>query len=275
MSLLNSLRRLTSRKTARRSVDGSSESDAANSKSFSGDLALFNSKFLSGEPFSLVRFGDGEMKIIQGEAIDLSSKYNGEHKYVPGQAVDEQQRVRLTESLKFQDTRYFVGIACPCCVGIDNFMDLKKASGQPESQLTWANIFVNANYHPFLEQTTPLFTNRKIAMVCHERADLNGLPFTVEKRFSTGGNSWINDHQRVYQELHDTFSSLEQGDKDSWVVLFCAGVLSNILVKEMTIRHPGHTYIDLGSVYDSKMNLGKTRKYLKGSKNLKKVCVWA
>lgn len=271
MSLLSSLRSLMIRTEAR----SRPPTEAAHSKSFSGDLALFNHKFLSGEPFSLVRFGDGEMKIIQGDPIDLSSKYNGEHKYVPGLPIDEQQRVRLRESLTFQSPRYFVGIACPCCVGMNNFMDLKKTSAQPESQLTWANIFVNANYHRFLEHTTPLFAKRKIAMVCHELADLSGLPFPVEKRFSTGGNAWVKDYQRVYQELDYTFSNLENQDEESWIVLFCAGVLSNILVKEMTTRHPNHTYIDLGSVYDSKMNLGKTRKYLKGSKNLKKVCVWA
>ncbi len=276
MSILNSLRRLTSRRASEpRPVNDVNNLQDTGSKSFRGDLELFNAKILSEEPFSLVRFGDGEMKIIQGEAIDLSSKYNGEHKYEPGQPVDEQQRARLAESLTFQSSRYFVGIACPCCVGMDNFMDLKKAAMQRESQLTWANIFVNSNYHPFLEQTTPLFAKRKIALVCHELADISGLPFPIEKRFSTGANAWVNDHQRVYQELDATFSSLEHRNQESWIVLFCAGVLSNILVREMSYSHPEHTYIDLGSVYDSKMKLGKTRKYLKGSKNLKKVCVWS
>lgn len=243
------------------------------SKSFRDDLEFFNQKLCSGEPFSLVRFGDGEMMIINGEATDLSSKYNGEHRYIPGRLIDEQQRIRLAESLTYKSNRYYVGIACPCCVGMENFQKLKKSSAQAESQLTWANIFVNANYHPFLKHTTPLLATRKVAMVCHERADVGGLSFSVEKKFLVGGNSWIDDYQRLQQELDVVFNVLEDED-ESWVVLFCAGVLSNIVVKEMTEKYPRHTYIDLGSVYDIKMRLGKTRKYLKGSKNLKKVCVW-
>lgn len=273
MSLLSRLLSLgQDRKTGNRN---SAVSDQSASKSFPGDLEIFNKKISSGEPFSLVRFGDGEMKIIQGESIDLSGKYNGEHRYIPGVPIDEQQRAVLADSLHYQSDRYFVGIACPCCVGKDNFQHLKNTSNQPESQLTWANIFVNANYKIFLEKTTPLLAQRKIAFVCHEKAVLNNLPFTVDQRFSTGGNAWINDHQRVSSELELFFNGLsEQSNNESWLVLFCAGVLSNILVKEMTVKHPNHSYVDLGSVYDSTMGLGKTRKYLKGSKNLKKVCVW-
>jgi len=246
-----------------------------NVKTFAGALEQFNDKLKSGVPFSLVRFGDGEMKIIQGELIDLSSKYNGEHKYVPGQPDGEEQRVLLSESLHFRHEQYYVGIACPCCVGMDNFSALKEASAQPESQLTWANIFVNANYRTFLETTTPLLAHRRIALVCHHQANTDGLPFQVEQRFSTGANAWIKDHQRLSQEMSAFLTELEtNGRSESWVFLFCAGVLSNILVKELTEKFPRHTYIDAGSVYDSMLGLGKTRKYLKGSKNLKKVCVW-
>lgn len=273
MSLLSRMLHLfQGKKTGIQNVDAVEDSDT---KSFRGDLEIFNEKINSCEPFSLVRFGDGEMKIVQGESIDLSAKYNGEHRYIPGTPVDEQQRAVLADSLHYQSNRYFVGIACPCCVGKDNFQQLKDASNQSEAQLTWANIFVNANYKIFIEKTTPLFATRKIAFVCHEKADLSNLPFTVSRRYSTAGNAWINDHKRLSEELDDFFSSLVgEGNNESWLVLFCAGVLSNILVKEMTVKHPNHSYIDLGSVYDLKMGLGKTRKYLKGSKNLKKVCVW-
>lgn len=276
MAMITKIRQLLHRRGSRQGhVDQPGEIFQTGSKTFSGDLAMFNQKLASAEPFSLVRFGDGEMKIIQGEFTDLSAKANGEHRYQPGNPIDEQQRQYLADSLHYQNDRYYVGIACPCCVGFKNFEQLKAASAQPDMQLTWANIFVNANYKTFLEETTPLFSKRKIVLVCHEKAQPDNLPFSVEKQFSTAGNAWINDHQRLTSELGAYLRQLSVNEPSTGrVVLFCAGVLSNILIKEMTEQYPDHTFIDTGSVYDSMLGLGKTRKYLKGSKNLRKVCVW-
>ena len=245
-------------------------------KHFGAALLEFNRRLQARQPFSLVRFGDGEMMIIQGKAIDLFDKYNGEHRYVPGAANDEQQRTRLTASLHYQNPRYFVGIACPCCVGRDNFHQLKSGSGQADEQLTWANLFVNSNYRVFLQQTVPLLQQMPVNLVCHQRADPSGLPFSVGKTFRTGANAWVNDYQRVHDELDQWVASSASTNE---VFLFCAGVLSNILVKEMTQRHPGHTYIDLGSVFDTHLGLGATRSYLKSGffrrkRKLNKTCVW-
>jgi len=131
--------RLIGKSTARFHVEHPSN------KSFHDELKQFNVRLTEQENFSLVRFGDGEMIIINGEAIDLSQKYNGEHQYIPDEKQHEQQREILRQSLVWQSSNYYVGIACPCCVGTPAFLALKDQSEQPEQQLTWANIFVNSN----------------------------------------------------------------------------------------------------------------------------------
>lgn len=241
-------------------------------KTFSGDLKKFNLKLKQKENFSLVRFGDGEMIVINGEGIDLSQKYNGEHKYAPGNDTDEKFRQILTDSLIFKSSQYFVGLTCRCCVGDNECDQLRHQSQQSVKNLTWATIFIYANYPLFLETTITEFNKRVVNIVCHEKAGLDKLPITITKDFRVGSNAWVNDYNRLLDNMSRYI--VDNTIKDE-VFIFCAGVLSNMLIYELTRRHPKNTYIDLGSVFDDLMGLGKTRKYLKGSgKRLKKACIW-
>lgn len=248
------------------------EVNAEFEKTFSGDLNMFNTKLRKNENFSLVRFGDGEMIVINGEKIDLSEKCNGEHKYIPGNDVDESYRQILTDSLTYKSAQYYVGLPCRCCVGDEHCDQLKAQSQQDEKALTWANIFVNANYPSFLNYTVNELKQRTVNIVCHDLAELAGLPFETVKDFRIGANAWVQDYERLLAEMSLYISSK---DTKNEVFIFCAGVLSNMLIYELTRLFPNNTYIDLGSVFDDHLNLGKTRKYLKGSKKrLKQVCVW-
>jgi hypothetical protein len=215
---------------------------------------------------------DGEMVVINGEAIDLSEKCNGEHKYTPQNPEDERCRKILEESLLYQNPNYFVGLPCRCCVGDQHCDELRKQSQQPEQQLTWANLFVNANYPRFLDETLSVLKTRSINIICHNKAKLDQLPFTVKKDFRVGTNAWVNDYDKTLKEIVDYIDKLKIKDE---VFLFCAGVLSNMLIYQLTKRFPNNTYIDVGSVFDDMMQLGQTRKYLKGNRRrLKKVCIW-
>ena len=241
-------------------------------RSFSGDLKKFNLKLSQKENFSLVRFGDGEMIVINGESIDLSQKCNGEHKYDPANKADEKFRQILTDSLTYKDSQYFVGLPCRCCVGDKECDQLRLQSQQDEESLTWANIFVNSNYPLFLETTVAELSNREVNIICHEKAKLDSLPIAIKKDFRVGGNAWVNDYEKSLNEISQYISANSIKDE---VFIFCAGVLSNMLIYELSRKHRDNTFIDLGSVFDAVMGLGKTRKYLKGSKKrLQKVCIW-
>ena len=241
-------------------------------KDFHTELDKFIAMLDAGDNFALVRFGDGEMTVINGNPIDLSEKCNGEHRYVPGDATHEEQRKRLQDSLRHQDAAYYVGIACPCCVGEKDFLGLKQQSGQPESQLTWANLLVNSNYPRFRAMAVPVLARRGAILVSHHKSRPEGLPFKVIRHFGVGPNAWLNDCGRSLDEL---VRFLEEERVQDQVFLFAAGVLSNILIHELHRRFPGNTYLDIGSVFDVDLGLGMTRKYLRNSRRrLKKTCVW-
>ena len=248
------------------------EKRATQKKTFSGDLVLFNRKLKQGENFSLVRFGDGEMFVINGDSIDCSNKCYGEHKYTRNNKEDEAHREILKQSLLFKNKQYFVGLPCRCCVGDERCDQLRKQSQQDETNLTWANIFVNANYTTFLEFTVPLFQSRTINIVCRAQANIKNLPFAVSKDFRVGANAWVADYDRLLDEMMDYISS---NNIENEVFIFCAGVLSNMLIYQLTKAFPKNTYINLGSALDVMMGLGKTRRYLRGrKKRLNKVCIW-
>jgi hypothetical protein len=241
-------------------------------KLFHAALDDVNANLASGKNFSLARFGDGEMAVINGEAIDLLEKWHGEHQYIPGSSQHETQRARLTASLLHQSKNYFVGIACPCCVGEQAFLKLKQQSQQRESQLTWANVFVNSNFPRFQALTTPLLAKRKTVLISHIKSQPTGLPFLIERHFGVGPNAWLRDHDRLLGELTNF---IEQYTVHDHVFLFCAGVLSNILIFELHQRFPQNTYLDVGSVFDVELGLGATRKYLMNKRRrLRKICVW-
>jgi hypothetical protein len=151
----------------------------------------------------------------------------------------------------------------------DNF---RRQSKQDQSQLTWANIFVNANYPIFLNSTVVALQGKTINIICHEKADIVGLPFDINQRFNIGSNAWSANYD---EKLDQLTKYIENNKIENQIFIFCAGVLSNMLVFKLSQHYPNNTYLDLGSVFDDIMNLGQTRKYLKGSKKrLKKVCVW-
>jgi len=212
------------------------------------------------------------MEVINGKAIDLSGKCNGEHKYSPDNEKDEHYRQILEQSLLHKNDNYYVGLPCRCCVGDKHCDNLRTQSKQDEAQLTWANIFVNANYPEFLESTIATLQDKTINMVCHEKSDLAGLPFKVNDSFNVGANAWSANYDSMLAELS---TYIEKKNIENQVFIFCAGVLSNMLIFQLNKAYPNNTYLDVGSVFDDMMGLGQTRKYLKGSKKrLKQVCVW-
>jgi len=241
-------------------------------KLFTEELAIFNQKLINNEHFALVRFGDGEMIVINGEAIDLSKKCNGEHKYNPDNEKDEHYRQILEQSLLHKNKKYFVGLPCRCCVGDNHCDELRSQSQQNIAQLTWANIFVNANYPIFLAQTIDILKSKSITIICHEKAVLNGLPFNVSNDFRVGANAWVDSYDKSLEQLS---THIKENNVKNQVFIFCAGVLSNMLIFQLSKAYPDNTYLDVGSVFDDMMDLGKTRKYLKGSKKrLKQICIW-
>jgi hypothetical protein len=203
-------------------------------KPFSEEIKKFHKKLVDGENFSIARFGDGEMMALRGETVVSGC---GEWNTNGVDPRYHDARILLNAAYTYQDPGYYVGIVCPCCQGQENFKKMKYGSGQPESNLTYANLFVNTNYPFFLNQFIPEFQKRKIVLVANETSRLDRLPFTG--RFvSVKYNAWIENQDLVNWDI--------SGERDI-VFLFACGPLGKILAQQWWSQNKNNTYLDIGS----------------------------
>src|SRR6478609_2353354 len=107
-------------------------------KNFKEELEKLHSRLLTGRNFSFAKAADGEEAIMMNEPVN-----NGEFNFIPGE--HEFFRQKLIESLQFRHPDYYIGVNCVCCQG-EKAARMIDRSGQDQEHLTFANIFVNANY---------------------------------------------------------------------------------------------------------------------------------
>jgi len=236
---------------------------------FKKALLFFLGKIKKGEHFAFSRWGDGEMAILKGRKIDIIEKEHGEFRYTPGDEADENLRKILCKAFRHRNKDYYVGIGCPCCVGVESFRLMRENSGQDREHLTWANVFVNANYDFFVEGFIKgIFKDKNVVLVCNQKSRIELLPFKPVAVYRIGKNSWREN----YSLCEEIRRWIKNGRIKNHVFLFCAGPLSNILTYELFINEKENTYIDAGSILDPYLGLGYTRDYLRRGLTRKKIC---
>lgn len=240
-------------------------------KTFDGDFTKFLNMIKSGKHFSLSRWGDGELMILEGKAIDIRSKGNGEFRYDPNIEDYIGVRNKLIVSYTHKDDNYFIGVACPCCVGQEKYEYMKNKSRQDEEHLTWANIFVNANYERTINELIPELSNHSVTIVVNKNAKIDNLPFKPTNVLRVGTDAW-HDNYDIVQDMIENI--VMHGIKNE-IFLFAAGPLANILTYALwEYGSKQNTYIDIGSILDPYLKLKLTRGYHLGASTLNKICIW-
>ncbi len=261
--------------------------------SFRNDFDHLLSLIKTGENFAFSRFSDGEMDIMQdlrlqldvnlvqvGEETIWKNYHKVDHKnYDP--AIPEHQTMResLIAAYKHQQHNYFSGLSCRCCVGPENFKWMVDLYNQGDhTHLTWANLIVNGNYKPFIEEMWPELQKRELVMICHESADLVAFPVELKKEFRVGYNAMIND----IHIIDDMDNYITDNDISNHVFLFSASSFSALAMHKLYQKHPNNTYLNIGTTLNTFMGMPVDRIYLQGYWNndpaaqgdLNKICVW-
>lgn len=220
-------------------------------KNYKNEIKIFLEKLKSGKNFSLAKFADGEWGAIKGtQFLPANGEWaaNGDH------PLYEIVRKELEDSLKYQHPDYYVAI-CPC------YKETIKFSEQSESQITYANIFVNSNYEYYKEHYINHYKERDIHLVTHKNTNLEDLPFKVEKFYPIEYNAWI-----LNRDLPDQI--LEKDLKDK-LFLFAAGSFANILAHKLWKNNKNNTYLDIGSTLNPWTKIERLKRdYYMGNKEL-------
>jgi hypothetical protein len=251
-------------------------------KHFNEEFDFFLNKIKEHESFSLVRFHDGEWYIISKRFIDIRQKCHGEWKYDPDNVGDNYLRDCFIDALQYKDDNYYVGIMTNChCLkdfkhgGHELLRDL---SGQSDSNLTFASVFMNKNYLRAQNEIIPLLKDNKIILIAHSEANVKNLPFVPEVFFSIRGN---NAWKSQYGVIDTVKKYLKETNPIGYMFLVCCGPLSEMLIHQLHGVNNKNTYIDFGSTLDEYMFSEGSRWFHRGiadsnvrSMLLHHECVW-
>jgi len=228
-------------------------------KDFSLDIKILLKKLKNNEKFSFSKYADGEYAILRNQTITNCDNWT----YTSD--IDLKYSDELLKSLKFNEPGYYIGISCPCCVNKEQVSWYRDTVNVSNSQLTWANIFVNNNYKFFKKEYIEAFKNYDIILVANNNANIENLPFDVEEHIKVTNTAWKDNF-----DLVENLPTKNYKDK---LFLFVCGPLGNMLAAKMWEKNKNNTYLDIGSTLNPWL-VGNNRGYLIGGGTTNKICVW-
>lgn len=250
-------------------------------KDFTNEFDKFKKMLIDKEPFAFTRFSDGEVFILQNKKLILGENYyvtgdkagagiygpEERKNFDPEDKILQARRKDLIRSFEHKQHNYFKGIPSKQDIHIDLDFNYDK-----DEDLTFANLFINANYKRFIQEIVEeIFPRRRIIYIVNERADLRGLPFRVDVDFRIGEDCFKNNYNVI-----NKVQNCLLGDTRDAIVLCSAASLSNLIIYHSYKLELGCTFLDIGSALNpylgDKMNsCMHTRDYLRsywmGEKN--------
>jgi len=233
------------------------------------ELEKFLSKIENNESFALSRWGDGEYRLFKGEYLirsdgELSRKRTWT--YTPSQEPQRKNAKIIVDCLSYESDNFYWGITCPQCrvcnvSGWSHYEMYEK-----KQNLTFASIFVNANHERFQERLPQVLENKIVYFVGHEEANIDNLPFKVEKHFKVGTNAWLHD-LNVLEEI-------KKYNKENIIILFACGPLSNYLITNLWKENKNNVLLDIGSSYDLELYGNWTRNFHRKEEGHDRTCDW-
>lgn len=260
-------------------------------KTFNGDFQKIKNYLLNGTNFSFTRFSDGELFVLQNKRLELNEDhyiigdqrgggwYNKEEQktFIPGD--HEFFRKKLEESLSCNLPKYYRGICTRPDVDLDTFNWMVDLGGGDSETLTWSNLWINGNYEKFINEIVPIFKTKKVILIVNESANINKLPFKVEKDFRVGTNCFIND----YGLIDEIKNYINENNLKDYLILVSAASLSNLIIHELHKVNTNNTYLEIGSTLNPIMEMegwkgsrGYLREYWlgQGRYHLNMDCTW-
>lgn len=237
---------------------------------FQEDLDEIFRLIVESDSLALARFADGEASVLKN--ITVGNKDGWLYKKDKNLIF----RRDLRHSLLCTDKNYIYGLSCTCCDKINHDFLLNSVR-TPLENLTFSNIWVNANYPIFNERfLRVLRESKKQVVVCSgSKARFTELEqyIHVADFIPIPGNCVI--YWEKYREQIRGLLDLKATQYNNTIFLFAAGPLSEILIHEMWQANPRNIYLDIGSTLDPMMFRRNSRAYHKdGHPFAQRVCTW-
>lgn len=233
-----------------------------NNKIFlNNEFDRFWNKISNGENFSLLRYGDGERSIMRGMKIKAQEGWESPD------CLSELGKALLS-SLNITEDNFYYGISCPCC---DLSAYYWYSTRIPSKNITFANLWVNANYSRFIEKFSLL--KRDAVVITNYRALGHKIGnLNILKHYGVGDDCisyWEKDAKELIQQIKEDF-----GSRNDLLYVISAGPMSEPIIVELYKNNPNNCYIDFGSSIDIFVHNKITRPYMDSSTPYAKQSCW-
>lgn len=238
-------------------------------RTFKEDFNFFWDRiFVYKTPTVFARYADGEAALIRGKPIGPDSMVARIDGWSAPSNILTTLGADLRKTIKRIDQNYFYAISCTCCDRPTRDF-LLSIIGAPETQLTFANLWINGNYNNFINKLNMI--KEKVYLIGNIKGQDNIYPFEKDY-FSIPNdciNFWNNNKLNIKTSLTNKFKDLNNP-----LVLVAAGPMSELIVDHLWTINPNGRYIDVGSALDEFIFGKQTRAYMIESSTFnKKICI--
>lgn len=228
-------------------------------------------KLKNKEPFTFIRFSDGETEILKNRYLEIvpgKTVFRGKEiknnfpqfdskKFDP--SIHQNIREDLLNSAKFKADNYFKGIPTSHNKAIDDRDMMVDLNGGLDNSITFADLFLNSNYQKYLNEIVPLFESfENIIVIANYRAKPIDI-LNKAKHISIPDNFFEN-YDDVLEDVMNNLTDIQAGT----LILSSASSLSNIIGYKLFLIRKDITFLDIGTSINSLLSMDdKIRSYHK------------
>lgn len=221
-------------------------------------FSYFINKIQKGEHFGVIRPADGEFQVLCNNTLTNCDNWT----FKSGGVLSQ----HLYSSVCTPMNNLYVGIPCDTCCNKEMCDTYKKILGDNKN-ITYANIFCNANWKDFIQFLKGY--EKGFYLITSGTSDCQELP--IKDRFIIDPyqvNRWDTEWQTITQQILEYVK-----DKKNELICFSAGPLSKIWIPLCMRFFPENIYLDVGSTLDTFVKGSSNRFYIYDTDNLsKQVC---
>ena len=223
---------------------------------FTDDFNLLWNLISSNENFAHARYADGEVLLMRGAPVTVGTQaYNVDKWSAPNKLTLVGRE--LLETLNHTEKNYFYAISGRND-SLSDYNFLMERIKQSEEYITFANLWINANYQNMMVNYKSL--QREVVLICNENAKKENFPFNVIDIQPFPNNCiefWENNSSEYINELINKF-----GGHENKLFLVSCGPITEIIIHRLYVNNPNNTYVDVGSSIDEFVHGYKTRPYM-------------
>ena len=211
----------------------------------------FWQKIENGENFAFMRNADGERAIMLGEAVSAQEGNWSSPNYISKLGTD------IYNSLMLNEENVYYALSCPCCDQPAYYWYLSRIKTK---KVTFANLWINANYPKFKEKFPQI--KRDAILIANYRAKGHRIGnLNILKHYEIDDDCisfWENQAPQMIENIKKEF-----GNRTDLLYVVSAGPMSGPIIYELYKNNPNNCYIDFGSAIDIYYRENISRPYMK------------